>query len=88
MVFYDRFETVFSDGQSSEEIDKVFDGLFAGNHGCYVKEEYTTYSALAYEPPPIYGVRMSEPEKRDCLDILKRKHHTTERRQELEPEEM
>jgi hypothetical protein len=40
MVFDDKFETVFSDGRSSEDIDKIYDSLFVGNHECYVEEEY------------------------------------------------
>ena len=40
VVFDDKFETVFNEGRSNEEVDKIFDSLFEGNRECYVEEEY------------------------------------------------
>jgi hypothetical protein len=70
-VFSDKFETVFSNRWSSEEIDKICDSLFAGNCECYVKEEYNKDSVLVCEPLPL-DMWLSKPKKCDCLDTLKR----------------
>ena len=36
----DKFETVFNEGKTPEEMDKLGETLFAGNRECYVEEEF------------------------------------------------
>ena len=72
MMFNDKFETVVSDGQPSEDIDNIYTSLFAGSCECCVKEEYNQSGVLVYEPLLLYEVWLSEPEKHDQLDVLKR----------------
>jgi hypothetical protein len=71
VVFDDKFETVFHDGKSTKELDKICDGLFAECRDCYAVEEYDEDGMLVYTPPPLDEVWLSEPKQR-------------ERRQELE----
>ena len=40
VVFDDKFETVFNDGRTDEELDRICEELFAGNKERYVEEEY------------------------------------------------
>ena len=70
VVFDNKFETVFNEGRSNEEVDKICDSLFDGNHECYVEEEYDQDGVLVYDPPPLDEVWLSGPEKRDRLDSL------------------
>ena len=72
VVFDDKFETVFNEGRSNEEIDQTCKTLFEGNCECYVDEEYDQEGVLVYEPPPLDDVRLSELETQDCLDFLAR----------------
>ena len=88
VVFDDKFETVFNEGRSNEEVDKICDSLFDGNRECYVEEEYDQDGVLVYEPPPLDEVWLSEPEKQDCLGSLARQRRLTERRQKLESREV
>jgi len=65
VVFDDKFETVFNDGRTNEELDRICEELFAGNKERYVEEEYDRDGILVYEPPPLDEVWLSEPERRD-----------------------
>ena len=40
VVFDDNFQTVFNDGKTSEEVDKICNQLFVESRDCYVQEEY------------------------------------------------
>ena len=40
MVFDDELETLFLDGKTSDELDKICNELFLNSHECYVEEEY------------------------------------------------
>ena len=51
VVFDDMFKTVFNEGRSNEEVDRIFETLFEGNCECYVEEEYNQAGVLVYEPP-------------------------------------
>jgi hypothetical protein len=62
VVFDDRFETVVSDGKTSEELDKICKELFVNSRDCYAEEEYDEDGMLIYEPPPLDEVWLSEPE--------------------------
>ena len=62
VVFDDKFETVFNDGKSLEEVDKICHELFANSHDCYVEEEYDDDGLLIYKPPPLNKVWLLEPE--------------------------
>ena len=52
VVFDDKFETVFSNGKTDEEFDKLYEQLFVNQRECYVEEEYDENGILIYEPPP------------------------------------
>ena len=65
VVFDDKFETVFNDGRTNEELDRICEELFARNKERYVEEEYDRDGILIYEPPPLDEVWLSEPERRD-----------------------
>ena len=66
VVFDGKFETVFSDGKSSEEIDIICDRLFVNSRECFVEEEYDEDGLLIYRPPPLDEVWLSEPERQVC----------------------
>ena len=72
VIFDDKFETVFNDGKTKEELDRICEELFAGNKELYVEEEYDRNGVLVYEPPPLDEVWLSEPERRDRQDALER----------------
>jgi hypothetical protein len=65
VVFDDKFETVFNDGKSSEELDKICAELFVSSRDLYVEEEYDDGGILVYRPPPLDKVWLSEPERRE-----------------------
>ena len=48
VVFDDKFETVLNDGKTPEEMDRLGETLFAGNHECYVEEEFDQDGVLVY----------------------------------------
>jgi len=71
-MFGDKFETVFNERRTTEEIDQICDTLFEGNGECYVEKEHEQDGVLIYEPPPLDEMWLSEPEKRDRLNSLLR----------------
>ena len=81
VVFDDKFETVFNDGRTDEELDRICEELFAGNKERYVEEEYDRDGILVYEPPPLDEVWLSEPERRDRRDALEKQRRRTECRE-------
>ena len=80
VVFDDKFETVFHDGKSTDELDAICDGLFVNNRDCYVEEEYDDDGMLIYRPPPLDEVWLSEPERRERRDEIDRQRVRAERR--------
>ena len=81
VVFDDKFETIFNNGKSDEEIDKTCEKLFDGNKECYLEEEFDERGILVYEPPPLDEVWLSEGERRDRDIALDRQRRITERAQ-------
>ena len=65
VVFDDKFETVFNDGKTSEELDEICNTLFANSRECFVEEEYDDDGMLIYKPPPLDEVWLTEPERRE-----------------------
>ena len=53
VVFDYKFETVFSDGKTSDELDKICNELFVNSCDCYAEEEYDEDGVLIYKPPPL-----------------------------------
>ena len=51
LVFDDNFQTVFHDGKTTEELDRICDELFATNRDCFVEEEFDDDGVLIYTPP-------------------------------------
>ena len=64
VVFDDKFETVFSDGKSSAELDAICAKLFVSGRESYVEDEYDEDGILIYRPPSLDEVWLSEPERR------------------------
>lgn len=81
VVFDDKFETVFHDGKSDDELRKICDDLFANNRDCFVEEEYDEDGVLIYTPPPLDEVWLSEPERRERRRSLDKQRVRTERRE-------
>ena len=63
VVFDEKFETVFNDSKSSEELDKFCAELFVSSRECVVENEYDEDGMLVYRPPPLDEVWLSEPER-------------------------
>jgi hypothetical protein len=61
VVFDNKFETVFHDGMTTKELDKICDGLFAECRDCYAKQEFDDDGMLIYTPPPLDEVWLSKP---------------------------
>ena len=80
-MFDDKFETVFNDGKTPEEMDRLGETLFAGNRECYVEEEFDQDGVLVYEPPPLDKVWLTEPERRDRRSSLEKQRRRTEKKQ-------
>ena len=88
VIFDDKFETVFSGEKFEEEMDKICQKLFDGKKEAYVEEGYDSNGVLIYETPPLDEVCLSEPERRDHQDALRRHRHITRRREELRSKEI
>ena len=63
VVFNNKFEMVFHNGKSTEELDKICNELFLISQDCYVEEEYNEDGVLIYKPPPLDKVWLSELEQ-------------------------
>ena len=73
---------------SEEELDRICQRLFDGDREKYVEEEFDDYGVFIYEPPPLDGVWLSEPERRDQKDALRRQRRITQWREELRSKEI
>ena len=62
--------------------------MFDGDRENYVEEEYDNDGVLIYEPSPLDEVWLSEPERRDRQDALRRQCRITKRREELKSKEI
>ena len=82
VVFDDRFETVFNDGKSSAELDKICEELFVNNRDCYAEEEFDDDGILIYRPPPLDEVWLSEEERRERLKSLEEQRDRAQRRRD------
>eukprot|EP00804_Cyclotella_cryptica_P007127 CCRYP_020034-RB/>CCRYP_020034-RB protein AED:0.46 eAED:-0.11 QI:0/0/0/1/0/0/2/0/484 len=82
VVFNDNFQTVFHDGKSSEELDKICDQLFVESRDCYVEEEFDEDGILIYGPPPLDEVWLSEPERCEPKNELEKQREHTRRQQD------
>lgn len=88
VVFDDKFETVFSDGKSLEELDKICSELFVNSRELYVKDEYNEDGTLIYKPPPLDEVWFSEPERHDRRKLLDEQQERTARQRVVETKEV
>ena len=62
--------------------------VFDSERENYVQEEYDSDGVLVYEPPPLDEVWLTEPERRDCQDALRRQRQITKRREVLRSKEI
>jgi hypothetical protein len=88
VVFDDKFETVFSDGKSSEELDRICADLFVNSRELYVEDEYDEDGMLIYRPPPLDEVWLSEPERRDRRKVLDQQRERANRQRVVESKEV
>jgi hypothetical protein len=88
VVFDDKFETVFHDGITTEELDKICDGLFAECRDCYAEEEYDDDGMLIYTPPLLDEVWLSEPEWRERRNELEKQRTRATRLRDVETREV
>ena len=88
LVFDDNFQTVFHDGKTTEELDRICDELFATNRDCFVEEEFDDDGVLIYTPPPLDEVWLSEPERRERREALDKQRTRASRQRDLEIKEI
>jgi hypothetical protein len=88
VVFDDKFETVFNDGKSSEELDKICAELFVSSRELFVEEEYDDDGVLVYKPPPLDEVWLSEPERRERRYELDKQRERAARQRVIESKEV
>jgi hypothetical protein len=88
VVFDDKFETVFNDGKSSEELDKICAELFVSSRELFVEEEYDDDGILVYKPPPLDEVWLSEPERRERRYELDKQRERAARQRVVESKEV
>ena len=81
VVFDDKFETVYHDGKSSEELDCICDKLFVSSRECYAKEEYDEDGILIYKPPPLDEVWLTEGEHHNRRTELDRQRQRNQKRE-------
>ena len=89
VVFDDKFETVFHDGKSPEQIDTICNNLFESQRECYVEEEYDDDGLLIYKPPPLDEVWLSESERRERLiELEEQRGRVLKRSRQIEEREI
>ncbi|KAL7480320.1 hypothetical protein ACHAW6_006014 [Cyclotella cf. meneghiniana] len=65
VVFDDKFEAVFNNAKSSEELDKICAKLFVSSRECCAENKYNEDGILVYKPPPLNKVWLSQPEQHE-----------------------
>ena len=88
VVFDDKFETVFNDGKSSEELDRICSELFIHSRECYAEEEYDEDGLLIYTPPPLDEVWLSESDRRERRKVLEEQRTRVQRQRDVETKEV
>eukprot|EP00956_Cyclotella_meneghiniana_P015168 scaffold23014_cov71-Cyclotella_meneghiniana.AAC.1 len=89
VVFDGNFQTVFNDGKTSEEVDKICNQLIVESRDCYVQEEYDDEDGvLIYSPPPLDEVWLSEPERRERRHELEKRRNIQRCHRDNEIEEI
>jgi len=81
VLFDDDFETVYSGGSSSPELETIVNGLFETSLETYVEEEYDD-GELVYRPPPLDEVWLSEGERRERRKSLNDQRERRKAREE------
>lgn len=70
LMFDDKFETIFNDGTSSVELDRICNELIVISRDCYVEEEYDYDGILIDKPPLLDEVWLSEPGQHEMQQEL------------------
>ena len=78
-VFDDLFQTVFSDGDNQPVVDAICNNLWDNNREQYAEEEYDADGMLVYQPPPLDEVWLSEPDRRERKDRLRKQQQRRRR---------
>ncbi len=79
VVFDDKFKTVFNDGKSSEELDKIGAKLFVSSRECFAEDKYNENGILMYKLPPLNEVWLSVPEWcKQCKFLEEQLNHTAQ----------
>ena len=63
LVFDDKFETVYSSGQPTAEVDKICTELFESGRELYAEDEFDDDGILIYQPPPLDDIWLTHGER-------------------------
>ncbi|KAL7479907.1 hypothetical protein ACHAW6_005626 [Cyclotella cf. meneghiniana] len=89
VVIDNKFQPVFHDGKSTEELDNICDSLFADSCECYVEEEFDDDGMLIYRLPPLDEVWLSKLEQcKRRIELDKQQNNITHVKQDLEATEV
>ena len=73
LVFDDKFDTIFQESKTEEELELICQDLFESNRDCYVDPEGEFDDGiLVYKPPPLDEVWLSDTERRERKAKLSR----------------
>ena len=78
----DRFQTVFNDGNTEDELNEICDNLCIGDQECFMEMEFDDNWSFFYQPTSLDEVWLPETEKHDRNEALKKQHWITERREQ------
>ena len=70
-------QTVFTNGKSSGELDKICAELFVSNRECFAEDKYDDDGILVYKSPPLNDVWLPEPERHDQCNLLEEQQDCT-----------
>ena len=80
-MFDDTFETVYSAGLPTAEVNTICDKLFEKSRELYAEEEFDDDGELIYRPPPLDDVWLDVDERRDRRTALADQRHRTAERE-------
>ncbi|KAL7524631.1 hypothetical protein ACHAXR_003041 [Thalassiosira sp. AJA248-18] len=84
VVFDDKFDTIYTESKTDEELENICDELFVTNRDYYADPdgELLEDGTLIYKPPPLDEVWLSDEERRERkieLEKQRRRHELKER---------
>lgn len=83
LVYDDNFSSIFNDTSLQDsKADEIFDDLFENARDFYGEIERDAGGVIIYEPPPLEDIWLSEPERREKKDIVRRRRDADRTRQQ------